>query len=84
MTNKQLTQYWTNQLKCGELFKTRPAPLSILERENECKAVIIKRMGAIGRNLGLKAAQGYAVSNGLSKAHARVAMQLNAALKGGF
>lgn len=52
--------------------------------ENELKAVIIRRMGAIGRNLGLKAAQGYAVNNGLTKAHARAAMQLNAAIKGGF
>ena len=43
------------------------------------KAKLIKRLGCIGRNLGLKAAQGYAVNNGLSKAHARAAMQLNAA-----
>lgn len=55
-----------------------------LEYKQQVQAIIIKRMGAIGRNLGLKAAQGYAVNNGLTKAHARVAVQLNAAIKGGF
>lgn len=45
---------------------------------NSQKTKLIKRMGAIGRNLGLKAAQGFAVNNGLTKAHARAAMQLNA------
>jgi len=51
---------------------------------NNQKAKLIKRIGAIGRNLGLKAAQGYAVNNGLTKAHARAAIQLNAVIKGGF
>jgi len=45
---------------------------------------IIRRLGCIGHNLGLKAAQGYAVNNGLTKAHARAAMQLQAVTKGGL
>lgn len=60
------------------------SPPGVLSFEHKAKAHIIKRTAQIGRNLGLKAAQGYAVNNGLTKAHARAAMQLNAVIKGGF
>lgn len=67
-----------------ECFKRFTGPLEVVGFENTMRGIIIRRAGAIGRNLGLKAAQGYAVNNGLTKAHARAAMQLQATLKGGL
>lgn len=80
------TQIYASALKHGldVVYGELTSPLGVLSFEHRAKAHVIRRMGAIGRNLGLKAAQGYAVNNGLTKAHARAAMQLNAAIKGGF
>lgn len=75
------TQIYSSALKRGLDIgcNNLTSPLNVLAFEHRAKAHIIRRIGCIGRNLGLKAAQGYAVNNGLTKAHARAAMQLNAA-----
>lgn len=80
------TQIYASALKRGlDIgYGELTSPLSVLSFEHRAKAHIIKRTAQIGRNLGLKAAQGYAVNNGLTKAHARVACQLQAVTKGGF